>query len=428
MRIEEFAGKTVCILGFGREGQAVLGALERYAPTCEITIADSNEKVQIEGAKHWKQLGTGWLENLEKFDAVIKSPGIPPNPVLKALGKKLTSSTQIFLDTVKAKGSTVIGITGSKGKSTTTSLIYAVLKAAGKDAHLVGNIGIPAIDFIEKADKDTMFVLEMSSYQLMDLTTSPDIAVITSFFPEHLDYHGSLAAYHEAKRHIARHQTKSDAVFFNSSFPETVQIAEESPGKKTPFTSKDSPVTLTQIKLLGEHNLGNIAGAYAVAKYLGVKDDVSLPVIKAFEGLPHRLQSIGTHGGIEWIDDSISTTPESAVAGLRALGDRVHTVILGGQDRGYDFLPLVEELRDATHVHHIILLPASGHAIKKAAERLGLRTTLYEVTDMPGAVKIAKEVTERGKLCLLSPASPSYGFFKNFEERGEKFKAAIIQN
>lgn len=430
MRIDELNGKNICILGFGREGQAMAEALSTYSPDADVTIADSNEKIQdtryppssvSDGLRRAGkiQMGPHYLKNLNRFDVVIKSPGIPPNSELAAQRSKLTSSTQIFLDTVHAKGSLVIGVTGSKGKSTTTSLIYEILKAAGKNVHLVGNIGIPSISFLNKASKDAVFVLEMSSYQLMDLTVSPHIAVVTSFFPEHLDYHGSLEAYWQAKANIARFQTADDFIFYNATSEKARGIAELGPGTKIGYNLKEAPITIDQTKLIGEHNLLNIAGAYTVARHFKVDHDAALKVIKHFKGLPHRLESLGIHHGIEWINDSISTTPESAIAAIKALGTKLQTIILGGQDRGYDFTRLIEEIGHS-NMKHVITLPGSGETIanllkaKKIAE-------VHQVNSMDEAVKIAKTVTTKDHTCVLSPASPSYGYFKNFEERGEVF-------
>jgi UDP-N-acetylmuramoylalanine--D-glutamate ligase len=425
MHIRELAGKTVCILGFGREGQAMLEALEEEAPGCRITIADRNGELKIENYE--TQLGPEYLQNLDRFDVIIKSPGIPLNAALKTHRSKLTSSTQIFFDSIADSGATIIGVTGSKGKSTTASLIAAILTRAGKDTHLVGNIGNPAIAHLREATPGAVFVMELSSYQLMDLTASPHIAVITAFFPEHLDYHGSLKAYKEAKKHITRFQTENDLVFFAASSEGAREIAEESRGKRIPFSTKDAPVAIEDTRLLGAHNLSNIAAAFLVSQELRVSREAAIAAIKAFAPLPHRLQSLGTVDGIEWVDDSISTTPESAIAALDALGDRTQTVILGGQDRGYDFAPLAKRLKNSS-VKTVILLPDSGTTIRKAIKQEGVPVTCFEVATMQEAVLRAKEKTINGTptpICLLSPASPSYGHFKNFEERGEQFRIVI---
>ena len=459
MHVRELNGKNICILGFGREGQATLRALEREAPQCEVTIADRNASIPHPTSKHRMQAGEGWLENLGKFDVIIKSPGIPPNPTLNAQRSKITSATQIFFDTIAGTGSTVIGVTGSKGKSTTASLIHAVLRAAGRRSFLIGNIGNPALDVVQEASKDTVFVMELSSYQLMDLTCSPHIAVITSFFPEHLDYHGGLESYMNAKKNITRHQKTQDVVLYNSLFPAAKEIADESAGRKKPFSPEDAPVRIEETKLQGRHNLGNIAAAFSVATLLGIDAETCANTFRTFEGLPHRLQSLGVHGGIEWVDDSISTTPESAIAALDALGIWVETIILGGQDRGYDFTPLAKCLKES-NVRTVILLPDSGTTIRKAIEREGMATNCFDAATMQEAVLMAKNQTNEssealglagpsagghheGKrelvrekpsglsltpIVLLSPASPSYGHFKNFEERGNAFKQEIGKN
>ena len=434
MRIQDLDGKAICILGFGREGQAVLRMLQKHAPKADITVADKNP--QPKATSYKLQVGEDYLKDLARFDIIIKSPGIPPDDNLRSLSQKMTSSTQIFLDSIKGTGATVIGVTGSKGKSTTSTLIYEILKAGGKKTFLIGNIGKPSIEYIDEAKPGVIFVLEMSSYQLMDLKTSPAIAVITSFFPEHLDYHGSLEAYKEAKKHVARFQGKDDFVFYSGTSDGAKEIASESSGTAVPFSADECPVPIFKTKLLGEHNRGNIAGAYKVARHLEVPDEVCIDAIKTFQGLPHRLQSLGVHHGIEWIDDAISTTPESTIAALDALGDRVRTIILGGQDRGNDFTALGKRLVGSS-VKNVILFPGSGPRIQEAILNAMAQTSrpdqwvaLYDAPDMETAVRIAKVKTPDSQLttpiCLLSTASPSYGMFKNFEEKGDVFKKCIF--
>ncbi len=443
MSIEELNGKTVCILGFGREGRAMLDAIERERIDCRVTVADQNEECKTQHATCNMQVGKEWLDDLDRFDVIIKSPGIPPNTALTTHHSKLTNSTQIFLDTILARGALVIGVTGSKGKSTTSSLIHAILQAHEREQHptthhlqpttfLVGNIGEPSIAHIDEANPHTIFVLEMSSYQLMDLTTSPPIAVITSFFPEHLDYHGGLEAYRDAKEHISRFQDDEDMVFFCADSPGAVAIAQEGDGRKIPFSGTDAPVPIEQTHLIGAHNLRNIGAATLVARELGIPDSTIVTAIKEFHGLPHRLQRIGVIGGIEWIDDAISTTPESTIAGLDALDDRVTTIILGGQDRGYDFTALAKRLATSS-VRTAILFPGSGPRIRAAIEQQKAEIRLFDAPSMEEAVFIAKRETNneqrrthaRAPIVLLSTASPSYGMFKNFEEKGDAFQKCV---
>ncbi len=420
MKIQELNGKNVCILGYGKEGQAMQEALARHVPGAVVTIRDKKDSAK-------------YLQGLDAFDVIIKSPGIPHQPEFDAVKEKLTSSTQIFFDSIRDSDATVIGVTGSKGKSTTSTLIFEILKAGGEDVYLIGNIGEPAISHLDDAkpalhrhDRSrTVFVMEMSSYQLINLTVSPQIAVVTSFFPEHLDYHGSLENYKDAKKHIARFQKKEDVIFYNATSDGAREIAMESPGTRIPFSADECPVSISETHLLGDHNRSNIAVAWKVGIRLGMGNDLMLKAIKEFRGLPHRLQSLGVHHGIEWIDDAISTTPESTIAALDALGDRVKTIILGGQDRGNDFSELAARIKKSS-VKTVILFPGSGPRIREAIGNARADVCFQETDTMERAVDLAKKHTMKGSICLLSTASPSYNMFKNFEEKGDEFRRCIF--
>src|SRR3989338_3218557 len=437
MHIRSLQRKKICILGFGREGESTLRALQKYAPRTDITVADRNEETsarcQVLGVRF--QVGPEYLNNLHHFDVVIKSPGIPPSLLplynLKPKTYHLVSATQIFFDTIADTGATVIGVTGSKGKSTTVSLIFEILKTAGKNVHLIGNIGNPSLDYLKFAKTGTIFVMEMSSYQLMNLTVSPHIAVITSFFPEHLDYHGSLEAYKEAKRNICRFQQKTDVVFYGEGAD---AIAMLSPGKKIPYSEKDAPVKIDETRLIGQHNLHNIAAAWKVAENRGIPRTIAIQAIREFLPLPHRLQSLGIHHGIEWIDDAISTTPESTIAALDAIGSRVTTIILGGLDRGYDFTNLAQRIACSSIKNVILLVPSnvevfqdSGPSIREALKKTKVNVTPIDAHSMEEAVEFAK-INSQFSIVLLSPASPSYNMFKNFEEKGDAFRLCITTN
>lgn len=428
MTIQELGDKRVCILGYGREGKAMLHALRIYAPTAHICIADSAPNVDLPEDVE-ARLGSAWLTDLDSFDVLVKSPGIPPNDALAAVASKVTNSTQIALDTLHDAGCRVVGVTGTKGKSTTASLIHAMLIQAAKPSVLVGNIGEPIIAHLEDGRPDTVFIVEMSSYQLAHCTVSPHIAVITSFFPEHLDYHGSIEAYMDAKQHITRFQTADDIVFFRGDDAGAAAIAAESPGRLIPFLAEDCPDEL-ESRLIGQHNRANLAAACMVSALLGVEKDVMIAAAKSFRGLPHRLESIGILGGFEWIDDAISTTPDSTAAALDALGGRVHALIVGGKDRGVPMQPLAKRLRDSS-VQRVVLFGENAPHIRKAMEEEGVAAMAHDATSMEEAVRLAVAIprgdtdTAITPVILLSPAAAGYDRYKNFEEKGTAFRRVI---
>lgn len=426
MKITELNGKKICIIGSGREGQAMIRALKAYAPEAEITVASRKENLQMEGVS--LQLGTGYLADLDRFDVVIRSPGAPDLTEFDALApEKVTNSTVIFFDSIAGSGVRTVGVTGTKGKSTTSYLIYHALKAKNERTFWMGNIGIPMIEFLGEAKPDTTFVIEMSSYMLEFLRRSPNIAVVTSFFPEHLDRHKTVKRYWEAKRNIAAHQTKDDAVFYCADYPECKKIADSSPGTKFAYTAADFPLDISQTKLKGEHNRGNLAAALKVATYLGVPEKDALETLKNTSGLQYRIYSIGKKDGIEWVEDSLATAPEATLNALEALGENIDTLITGGMDRGgYDYTAMGAWIA-SSRIRNVILFPDTGAQIKAAIEKADPRVpkNYFETRSMKDAVAFARAQTKKGSICLLSSASPSYNLFKDYEDKAAQFTAAI---
>ena len=428
MHIRDLNGKSVCILGYGREGRAMVEALEKFAQDAEVTICDQSEEIIVNREKHSVQLGSDWLKDLDRFDVIVKSPGIPPKTLFSIHYSLLTNSIQIFLDSLP-QSITVIGVTGSKGKSTTASLIHHILKESGQKSILLGNIGEPAIGALSTINDQRSaqyVVLELSSAQLMDCTTSPQIAVVTSFFPEHLDYHETLENYKEAKSHIAKFQSEDGIVFYCKESEGPKEIAETSPGTLVAYGDEDSPIAVQDTKLIGTHNLVNIAGAASVARHLEISDDHIIKAVKTFEGLPHRLQDLGAHHGMHWVDDAISTTPESTIAAIHALSPNIKILICGGKDRGLDFTNLGEVI-DASSLEHVIVMGESGPRMAQAISK----KTVHRVNSLEQAVEKAKYEIRNTKyeipICLLSPASPSYDQFTNFEEKGDRFLQLLSQ-
>lgn len=423
MRIQDLNGKNVCILGFGREGQAMFQALKQYAPSAIITIADRDKAIaKVDGAQ--LLLGDHHQDTLQDFDVIIRSSGIKDSSQLNGVVKKTTDMTRVFFDSIAGSGVRTIGITGSKGKSTTSSLIYAALKAHSPNTWLMGNIGTPMILFLEHAKPGNTFVIELSSYMLEHLRVSPNIAVVTSFFPEHLDRHGSLGAYWAAKKNIAAFQTTEDCIFYNATYPKCKEIADASQGTKIPFTASDFPIALSETKFSGEHNRSNLAAAFKVATFLDVPENTALDALKNADPLPHRLQNLGIHGGVTWVNDSFSTAPESTIAGIEALDGTVDTLLVGGVDRGVDFSGIAKYLAKS-NVRNIVIFPDSGLKIRDLMAAHPHNKNFYETTDMANAVQWAAANTAPGKTVLLSSASPSFNLFKDFVARGEAFISAV---
>jgi len=400
MRFSELDGKKILILGYGKEGRSTERVLRLKVPGATISIADQSQ-------------GPDYLEKQKDCDIVVKTPGIP----LRLVTARHTTATNIFFGNVK---NPVIGVTGSKGKSTTASLIHAILKQAGLKTRLVGNIGSPALDvLLEPVDPREIFVMELSSYQLEDIEYSPHVSVITSIFHEHLDHHGSFEAYFEAKARIAAKATADDFFVFNPAYAELSDLAKTVTAKPIPFV-ETIPFYLAGLKLEGEHNLDNIRGALAVARIFGVPDEVSREAILAFEPLPHRLTFVGEFRGIRFYDDAIATAPEPTIFAIRTLKD-VDTVFLGGTDRGYDFRELAMVVA-SFGIRNVVLFPDTGERIAAAFEEAGVTgLNVIHLRDMRTAVEFAYLHTAPGKICLLSTASPSYALWKNFEEKGTEF-------
>ncbi|MFA9288864.1 MAG: UDP-N-acetylmuramoyl-L-alanine--D-glutamate ligase [Weeksellaceae bacterium] len=403
MNIQDLAGKKVVLIGYGKEGQATESFLKKQLPEVDLTIRDASQ-------------GEQYLDGQRNFDLAIKSPGIP-----KELIKiPYITATQIFFSTVPK--TQIIGVTGTKGKSTTTSLIHHILMQAGHDARLVGNIGNPMLEELAKPyDEKTIFVCELSSYQLQELEQSPHIGVIVSLFPDHINYHGSLESYYASKKCLIQNMNRDDIYIYNPKFSLLSDWEADTQATSIPYEQiKQFP----QMPLLGEHNKDNVRAAITVAHQYGISDDLIHQAIATFKPLPHRLELVGTYREITFYDDAISTTPESTIAALKAIPN-VKTIMLGGQDRGYIFEEFVEYLK-TTQIESMIFFPDSGARIRTLVEETFDHLPAMLSTDnMKDAVAFAYEHTPAGGVCLLSTASPSYSIWKNFEDKGAQFQEYV---
>jgi len=442
MKIEELKNKKILILGFGREGMDSFIFLRKIFPQKTLGVGDrltfenlqKKAKELLENDNKVKlHLGENYLKSVKKYQIIIKSPGIPfylkELKEAKKQGKVVTSQTELFFQNCPGK---IIGVTGTKGKSTTVSLIYKILKTAKKSAYLVGNIGKPALSFLLSATEDDIYVYELSSHQLANIKQSPHIAVFLNVYPEHLDYYRTFKEYIRAKANITKFQTKNDYLIFNGKDKIVKEIAKKTKARKFNFTliKLEKIIKKKEIPLRGDFNLLNIKAAVAVGRILKIPDKTISEAIKNFKPLLHRLEYVGEYRGIKFFNDSLSTIPQTTIAAIDALGKNTETIILGGFDRGLNFSNLAKKILK-TNIKTVILFPTSGKRIWSAIEKEAANKKLkklpksFLVNNMREAVKIAYRCTHKGKICLLSCASPSFGLFKDYRERGRLFKKYV---
>lgn len=452
---KRYQGKKLAILGFGREGQSSYHWLRQMGVTDTLTIIDENlGAVQNWLAEHpteavaLRQFQPEQVLELNQFDLIFRTPGFSRTKILGVDAQRLTSQTNELLLTQAHR---TIAITGTKGKSTTSSLTAAVLIRLGVKVQLVGNIGQPALDMLLQDDGEGWFVYEMSSYQAENITVAPAIGVVINLFEEHLDHYVDFADYISAKLNLITLPGQRLAIYGSDNQllkQSRSQIQAEkvrSFGLKTNRLEQESGIYLDtdaqQIvrcdangeqvlmpadfprQLRGQHNLLNSFVALLVAdEVVGLTTDniaLAQQAIAEFVGLEHRLEYVGKFRGIDFYNDSISTIPEAMERAIEAIAN-VQTVIVGGQDRGIHREGMIEYLNQRPHLK-LICLPDTGHQIFDR-----LTNEKYRVDNLEQAVKIAYQVTDAGQACVLSPASPSYTFFKNFEERGRIFKQQVV--
>jgi len=409
MLLSDLKSKTILILGFGREGQDTFSFLKKAFPGKKIGIADkkklndfsSKERKMIKGSK--AHLGPDYLKAIKKYDIVVKSPGISFKEIKQNDSFKFISQTGIFFDNCPG---TIVGVTGTKGKSTTSSLIFHILKKAGIPCRLVGNIGKPALSSLLEAKKEDVFVYELSSHQLQSLKKSPNVAVFLNIFPEHLDYYKSFKDYVSAKENILKHQGKNDFLVFNKEDKIVRELAKRSKARKIPVRGKYYELDRNAAK--------------AVAKIFNIPGKTIERAVKGFAPLEHRLEFAGAFKGVSFYNDSLATVPEAAIEAMDFLGNKVSVMILGGFDRGVDFKNLAKRISESK-IRTLIFFPPSGKRIWKSVKDKK-RFKSFFVKNMKEAVTISFQEAKKGEICLLSPASPSFGTFKDYRDRGNAFK------
>ena len=407
-------GKRILILGFGREGKSSLAFIKKYLPHAIVGVADKNaEALKDLGNEVAVYSGENYFDAINAYDIILKTPGI------SLLGKdvdlsKITSQTDLFLEEFHDQ---IIGITGTKGKSTTSTLIYHLLKESGKDAILAGNIGIPVFDIIEQITNKSIIVFELSAHQLQFIHRSPHIGILLNVFEEHLDHFGTFKAYRDAKLNIIRKMGETDWAVTNDEFcyeAETMMVRSLS------YQYYDFGVDWDKIPLKGEHNRLNIKAALCAINAFGVPVDEVLPHLYTFKPLEHRQELVGTFGGVTFYNDSISTIPQATIAALQTIKN-VAFLLLGGYDREIDYTPLIDYLTK-NPVKHILYTGKAGNRMFEMLQNAGYQGDIKNFKDLNEAFEIIKSLSKNGDVCLLSPAAASYDQYRNFEERGSLFK------
>ncbi len=473
------------VLGAGVEGLETVKYLVRHGYE-NVTLFDRNENLDVDLSADFfrplaelestpdpgkplvqKVFGTDYLQRAEGCEIVFRSPGIPLKNLdgLRVKGVVVTSSTRYFFEQCPCP---IIGVTGTKGKGTTSTLIHLMLKETGRDVHLGGNIGEPPLKFLDKLKADSLVVLELSSFQLQDMDRSPHVAVLLGVTTDHLDYHNDMDEYWEAKAAIVKHQKPDDIAVLNHDYESSEYYEKQTPAKKifvSTQTGEGNGVHLSgpmivncagvkcelimnssKVALIGKHNFENILPAVAVARYYDVKVPEIQKVLTTFKGLPHRLEEVATVNDVRYFDDSISTTPETSIAAVRAF-DQPVILIAGGSEKGADYTDWGIALQQAPNLKCVILCGKGPGAIADRMEKAlrSAETTLnsrgigvggehgerhypleiVHCDTFEKAVKKAREKAAPGDVVVLSPAAASFDQFKNYKERGDRFKELV---
>lgn len=414
--------KKIAIWGLGKEGESSYRFLHRLFPEQRLILIDRKDSLAFQKSYPGADLKTIEEVCLHDFDYILKAPGI----VLKTEQELETISSQSELF-IKMYRNQVIGITGTKGKSTTSSLVYSLLKQE-KKVVLVGNIGKPCFEEIEAMEDGALAVFELSCHQMEYTRVSPYIAVLLNLYEEHLDHYGSFEKYGLAKSHIYSYQQDNDLAIVPMNLPsflpklETAWYLEKEVFVKDGyFFNPLGQLIIPKTKLIGYHNEQNMAIAVAIAMKLGISEKGIQKGLETFEPLEHRLEYVGIYQGIHYVNDSISTIGQSCIQAMESL-PLVQTVLIGGMDRGIRYQELEDYIQKHPN-HQYIFMYATGRRI---LSELGKREkNFYFVETLKEAVCLAKRITERGKMVLLSPAASSYDSFKNFEDRGCQFKNMV---
>lgn len=429
---------NIAILGYGDQGRAAHDYWN--SPENVLTICDQNEQLSLPGGVQ-TQLGANYLRNLGKFDLLVRSPSVHPRDIVSAndpdILAKVTTVTNEFMRVCPSRN--IVGVTGTKGKGTTCTLIAKMLEASGKRVHLGGNIGIPPLDMLKNnIQPDDWIVLELANFQLIDLKYSPHLAVCLMVVPEHMNWHADFDEYVAAKSQLFKQQTANDIAVYFASNDMSKRIAETSPGQKTPYFSEpgahiesghfvidgQSICRTDELKLLGEHNWQNACAA--ITTVWQISQDVSAihSVLTTFSGLEHRLEFVREVDGVKYYDDSFGTTPETAIVAIKAFSEP-KVIVLGGSDKGADYAELATVVA-AGNVRSVVLIGETAPKIRSALDAIGYANIQAGGTTMTDIVRVLVTTAQPGDIALLSTANASFDMFENYKDRGEQFNAAVL--
>lgn len=456
MHLSDLQNKKIVVLGYGIEGKAVADFLDKRG--VKYDILDQKD-------------GGGYLKGLSGYEIIFRSAGIradlPEIQNAVARGARLTSQIKFFMENCPAQ---IIGVTGTKGKGTTAKLIYEILKLAGKSVYLAGNIGIAAIGMLDELKPDDIVVLELSSFQLQDMETSPHIAVVLMVVPEHLDYHKDASEYAQAKSAITKFQTSRDFAVINFDSKLAMEIGKQGSGKKlyvqtvsadgaadaNPFEAykpedflkiKDGVFAeqahgqiftvnsgelkffcnVSDLPLRGFHNAQNVGAAIAVANILGINSQAILEAAREYKGLEHRIEFVCEAKGVGFYNDSIGTTPESALAAMHSFSEPI-IAILGGYDKKGDYEELARQAAKIKNLKSVILIGQIAPRLKKFFSQSGYAGAIKEgAANMKEIFYQIGEIAQQGDVVLLSPATSSFDMFKDYKDRGDQFKKMAME-
>jgi UDP-N-acetylmuramoylalanine--D-glutamate ligase len=448
-----FKSKKIAILGLGEENIALINYL--FKKGSNITICDQKSKKQlgsylkrIQNLSIKLKLGNNYLDDLDKFDIIFRTPGFPflHEKIQSAIKSKVevSSQTKLFFNLCPCR---IIGVTGTKGKGTTSTLIYEILKKSKKDVYLGGNIGNPPIEFIDKLNKSSIVVLELSSFQLQDLEKSPNISVILDIKVDHLDYHINSEEYIQAKYNIIKYQTRNDYAVINADYLTSFEFGVQTKAnvywfsrKKTvdkgaflkngfitlKITDEQKLIDINKLILRGRHNIENISAA-SFTSYLAGADLISIKkTSESFKGLEHRLEFVSQVNGVKYYNDSFSTTPDTTIAAIKSFSDPI-ILIVGGSEKNANYSELANEIMKSK-VKAIISIGETGPRIENEILKIdkNFKSKIFnQLKNIHQVMLLISKIAKKDDIVLLSPASASFDWFENYKDRGHEFKQEI---